>query len=832
MPNAYARLRAPMEIRNTENMIQVVVRSVKVITIFAAVAAAGGYAYLVAFSAFLPYDDEGYILVLSKKFCSGEALYDKVFSQYGPFFSMYFWAAWKAGLYEFTHDSGRLWTIFHWMLTAIITGGVAYRLTRSYLVFVFVFFATAYHLTSLVFEPGHPQGIIIVGSAILALLMTSVRSTSATRALAAGAVVGALAMTKINVGAFAYAGCAFGASLAAAQLGRVNLSLWQRAIIVLVFALSISFPWIVMRQHAFNETWAFRYAVIVSTALFGLSMTARMVSGDPSNPITPRPIVLFHTGLFVAVFASAVFVVLRGTTFASLIDGILMRPLRFPTQFNVLPEFPAASMGTCALSAFAAAYTAVRQSGKYWLILLRIVRILIPMGFFMGLSTFRTPGQEFVERAELLAYFAPFVWLYAVQARAETSRRPDHALAAIAPLAVLLSLQAYPVFGTQSCWATLLLIPVFAIILHDEWMAVRIPKLSNLLSTSRRTREWCSAATGILIVAGFYFFARVPEMYGMYTGSPSLELPGSARLRLESAMSAEIHSVTNNVRAHADSLVGSPGLNSFYIWTQIDPLTGFNASSWIYLLEDQEEQAVVTRLEANKRPCAVLSPRLTAFWKKDREFYRGPLVRYLEDQFVPFVKTPTYEVAVRRDRVRHELYNALLFGERDIAARGGYALAQGAFDISPPFTLSFWFQCTGQGVLLSFQDRPYPEHPTTFSQLIMYVANGKLGFLPWTVQTSAFEINDKVIDGKMRHVAVVFSEADQIVYLDGQEKMNKAVEFQPMGTALYPVLGDGIVNRSATEAGWLPLPGKIADARLYSRPLSHLEVNELYGKGF
>lgn len=39
------------------------------------------------FSTFMVYDDEGYVLFSLKTFAEGGGLYERVYSQYGPFFS-------------------------------------------------------------------------------------------------------------------------------------------------------------------------------------------------------------------------------------------------------------------------------------------------------------------------------------------------------------------------------------------------------------------------------------------------------------------------------------------------------------------------------------------------------------------------------------------------------------------------------------------------------------------------------------------------------------------------------------------------------------------------
>ena len=51
---------------------------------FVALLAWAGYELL--FNTFMLYDDEGYVLISLKNFAAHGALYDQVYSQYGPFF--------------------------------------------------------------------------------------------------------------------------------------------------------------------------------------------------------------------------------------------------------------------------------------------------------------------------------------------------------------------------------------------------------------------------------------------------------------------------------------------------------------------------------------------------------------------------------------------------------------------------------------------------------------------------------------------------------------------------------------------------------------------------
>src|SRR3954451_18110599 len=92
-------------------------------------------AYFQMFTSFARYDDEGYLLVSLSEFVKhGGHLYDQVFSQYGPFYYLFFGGLFRLTGHEVTNDSGRIIVVVIWVATATIYGVAAYRLTARLLV--------------------------------------------------------------------------------------------------------------------------------------------------------------------------------------------------------------------------------------------------------------------------------------------------------------------------------------------------------------------------------------------------------------------------------------------------------------------------------------------------------------------------------------------------------------------------------------------------------------------------------------------------------------------------------------------------------------------------
>src|SRR5262249_16063728 len=158
------------------------------------------------FSIFHFYDDEGCILITVRSFIDGHALYDDVFSMYGPLPVLLKWVLFTATGQPVGHDAGRLLSLASWLATSALAGAIALRLTGSLVAgcvgMVFVFQGLG--LTT--WEPGHPQELCALLLVLVVLLATFVGLKSGRRAVpivaALGIAAGCLAMSKINVFVF------------------------------------------------------------------------------------------------------------------------------------------------------------------------------------------------------------------------------------------------------------------------------------------------------------------------------------------------------------------------------------------------------------------------------------------------------------------------------------------------------------------------------------------------------------------------------------------------------------------------------------------------------
>ena len=151
---------------------------------------------------FMPYDDEGYVLLSLANFSEHGGLYDQVFTQYGPFpFLYYDLLHWLSG-WPIAHTLGRAVTLLHWVGSALGAGLIAWRLSGRYWTAWFTTGITFGYLWQMTSEPAHPGSLIALITAIgLAGAVEALLRQKPTLAMAVLGLTGAvLALTKINVG--------------------------------------------------------------------------------------------------------------------------------------------------------------------------------------------------------------------------------------------------------------------------------------------------------------------------------------------------------------------------------------------------------------------------------------------------------------------------------------------------------------------------------------------------------------------------------------------------------------------------------------------------------
>jgi hypothetical protein len=148
--------------------------------------------------------------------------------------------------------------------------------------------------------------------------------------------------------------------------------------------------------------------------------------------------------------------------------------------------------------------------------------------------------------------------------------------------------------------------------------------------------------------------------------------------------------------------------------------------------------------------------------------------------------------------------------------------------------LSFetWFNSTGNGIILGYQDTAYPTRPLFYYQPAIYVGtDGKLRAEFYQDQARPITTASPVNDGQWHHLALVANVDQQGLFLDGVLVGGLSGRLNGH-TQMYNQIGMGWsgVWPSGTN-NWMGFNGRIDEPSLYYRALSAAEIQTIYNAG-
>jgi hypothetical protein len=577
---------------------------------------AAAYAFYFVFSRSMSLD-EGYLMITVQGFNNGHALYDDVFTQYGPFYYFYKWLLHSVLRIPLTHDATRFLCGFHWLMTSGLLGTAAWRITRSALVALFVSVQAFVHLSSIAHEPGHPQELVVVFVALAIFVVA--RSVIGVRSLGALALITALlAFTKINVGLFF--GFAVLLALRCHSSDRFGQGIWNW----LLLGVSAALPVLLMRQHLAAE-WCLNFAVlaaITTTAtLFASQRAARERNIGTREHFT-------MAAVFGLAAALMLFITLAtGTSIRGLIDGLLLTPLKMPNVALLSLPLP----GSALVGVFAAIAAAVlvfmkRDDSRVqtWVAGLKLVFALV--GAFILITQ---PKLQ-------IAFLLPWVWLTTLPASSD-DRSTDFARVFLALVAAWQALQAYPIAGTQTTLATLPLVLAYGVCLRDALQSFArnerfAPKLAALAPTTRTLIHALACTMLLFLFANTW--SKLPEVRREYARLLPIQLPGSHWVRMDEEQTTMNQELARYLAAECDTFVSYPGINSLYFWAGKEPPTQINSTGWGQLSFAQQEK-ILSSLRRAERPRLVVTEALMQGWNTPYADPIRPLVRFVRDECRP-----------------------------------------------------------------------------------------------------------------------------------------------------------------------------------------------------
>jgi uncharacterized membrane protein YidH (DUF202 family) len=493
---------------------------------------------------------------------------------------------------------------------------------------------------SMAFEPMHPGGLaclLLAGSLVPPLLWPS---GPVRRGMLTGALVAALLLVKINVGAFAALGVAIAATPSLVASGRR----WPRALPAAAAAL---LPFALMAAHL-DEPWARAYASVAALAGLGVALTLSL-DGDAA-PAPGRYFAGLSAGASVAAAAIVLVILARGTSPPALIEAVLIAPRRQASALTLPPSVPSLAIAIAVLAFLASVLAAwrarrTRSAGSAGAELAPALARLVVAA---ALVTSAIGALE--PRVPAGFWLAGVVWVAACRPRGVVDPPALAALRRFAPaLAALQVLHAYPVAGSQLAWGSFLLVPAGCLCALDAWrQAVAWARARG--GRLAAARPWLVAGAGALLLgtvaAGFA--APMANMRRAHGQLPSLALPGAELLHVPRSRVRTLHRLVARLRAQCETFVTLPGLNSLYLWAELEPPTGFNATSWMFLFDASLQERIVARLETIERLCLVRQPQQEGSWARGRPLPERPLSTYLLTRFALHERVGEYELWLRR----------------------------------------------------------------------------------------------------------------------------------------------------------------------------------------
>jgi hypothetical protein len=758
------------------------------------------------------WDDEGYFLITLRGVLRGKPLYDETYSQYGPAYYLAELAFRSLSGVPVSHETGR-WEIFVlWLAVAAVTAWWTSKLAGSYGWALIVFAIVAHYVAPRMADPGAPQWFLLLLLTTAVGLSTGVGGAAArgsVRLILIGAVTAAVVFTKINAGVYLAAGLVLALTLS----GRGR---WAAAAYLGAALGSAALPLAIMHRHLAADL---TFAVVTSVSIVTCAIAAWT---QPSRTTLPRrAFQLVFAGLAMASVGICVATLLAGTSPRGLLDGVIVRPYQFPGQLWAPHPFPPGALLFSAGSLIACGIlcAASGRSGSA-----RLTAAGLGMARACAALLILRGGRYGMGCGVLL------LWVILLPPAREDADRFVFARAALAFTAAIEFLYSYPVPGYQIKWGTVLLLPVGVLSLVDLARDV-----SAMLAVVGKW-NFVTSASQIAVLA--HLIRVLPVPFTDVAGNVALHLPGARRLQWSSPEVARLHWLTENLRAHCDTFVSMPGLNSFYLWTGLEPPTGMNESEWMILYDAAQQARIVEALSSHARPCAVRSARDAGFWlgacdRRNRDDPETlPLARYINEEFATAAVVGGRELRLPRTRDLRGFRNYALWGTRIFDNGPALGVPPDVLATPDVQTVEAWFRTKDTGVILGCQGSLTLEGVSRTSCPVFYIGHdGRLAGQLCTEPSHSIRTTDRVNDGVWHHVALVVAAPKQQLYVDGA-LVGTSSEGAALPSSDACQVGTGETSGwPLADQGWMPFRGEVADVSVMRGARTPADLQRDYDAG-
>lgn len=579
--------------------------------------------FLLQSAVFRPYDDEGYLIISLQQFLKGKALYSEVYTQYGPAYYLGGWLFYKILGLSVTNDTTRLLNIVGWSITAVAGSLIAYRLSRSFAAALLAYTLVLRVLFAARNEPGHPQVfcVVLIALAVLCMAFYQGGNRQAYLLFWTGVLGGLLAATKLNLGAyFILVGLLF-----IANGIRLPESPFYSALRGLINGGALLFP-VLLMASLLSVLQIALYCGGLLVGIIGITLSMRQAARI-SIPI--KHIGTAVIGFVLGILVPCLIAMAYGTSPKMLLYGLVLQHIGFDNVFPIPPfAFPvpvglgiASALGIGGWLWYSRKSETIIPEGIY-----HRNRILSIAKFLLGVIGFVILFSDWDNLYPLI----PILWLVLWDPNRHRNTVDEFALgrAFLCTMAIVETLWVFPVAGTHVAMAAVLPSVIVAICLAEGVESL----LESVLGKSKMPKDSFLGGTAVCVLLfGYgYLLFRVGEKY--WERVP-LGLPGASTIRVWPEQRDAIVQATNYLREHSDTFVMVPGMNSFYIWTQMEPPTAFNAGTWMTLLTDEQQNAIIQSIANKKRVLVLMNTRMIKFWVGERSIKQEPLVQYIRENF-------------------------------------------------------------------------------------------------------------------------------------------------------------------------------------------------------
>jgi hypothetical protein len=580
------------------------------------------------FSTLAPYDDEGYCMMTLRTFAQGDRLYGATHTQYGP--AYYFFTS---PIHEYlgwplTQTGVRVKTLFTWCFATVLVYLFVRRLQDQSAIHasgtmrlnappstsvrvlsaICIVMVVILHLDRLALEPGHPQEMVLIGSILsLLLLSTNLSSDNSTRHFrwfVAGVVAAVIGFTKLNCGmilALAMMAAAVVDSKSIPSSRWIAISLVAFPIFLVTWMARSSF------ETAAWTVWIAACAIVAILRVANGSMPSE--AGENSREaaarslttkISSEPWLWVVAGGLITSIALIVGSFSTGITVNELWFGIVGQHTDFGTDFfKPIPWDLGCLLGLLSVGLLYGAHSSGRFQRRSMVVVAGLVLACLAWTACDPLLHGLKPRGA----GSFLAWFLPG-WLGLVY-RCQRSDR------FIVILGILSPLIAYPVSGTQVAIGTTPGLILFGFAVGQMIGTARFGKY-DATKCGVDTRLGLRIMTGVACL----FVASTLSHWCRYVSFEPLDLPGSTGMRLSPAVVEQQRAIVEAVKScDADTLVfEGHNNNRFHFWTGTKPATSANPTFWPRMLNESERQRMQEILSRPGRYCVVRVPEYELFY--------------------------------------------------------------------------------------------------------------------------------------------------------------------------------------------------------------------------